>query len=85
MFALFGTIFLMFALGYGISMDVKDLRFAVFDQDKTPQSFNYIQNLSGSRYFLEQDAINSQEELDKRMNSSDISVALVIPSGFGKA
>ncbi len=84
MFALFGTIFLMFALGYGISMDVKDLRFAVFDQDKTPQSFNYIQNLSGSRYFLEQDAINSQEELDKRMNSSDISVALVIPSGFGK-
>lgn len=84
MFALFGTIFLMFALGYGISMDVKDLRFTVLDQDKTPQSFNYIQNISGSRYFIEQPALHSQEELDKRMKSGDISVALVIPSGFGK-
>jgi ribosome-dependent ATPase len=83
-FALFGTILLILTLGYGISMDVEDLRFAVFDQDQTPQSRSYIQNLSGSRYFLEQPALTSSFELDQRMRSGDISLALEIPPGFGR-
>lgn len=83
-FALFGTILLMFTLGYGITMDVEDLRFAVLDRDQTPQSRSYIQNLSGSRYFLEESEIKSSLELDQRMRSGDISLALEIPPGFGK-
>ncbi|WP_373072863.1 ribosome-associated ATPase/putative transporter RbbA [Sulfurimonas sp.] len=85
MFALMGTILLMLTLGYGITMDVEDLRFAVLDQDRTPQSRDYIQNLSGSRYFLEQDPLSSQDELDQRMKSGKISVALEIPPGFGRS
>lgn len=83
-FALLGTVILMFVMGYGISMDVEDLRFSVYDQDKTPQSRNYIQNISGSRYFLEQKEISSQSELDRRMKSGELSVAFVIPPLFGK-
>lgn len=83
-FALFGTILLMFTLGYGITMDVEDLHFAVLDRDQTPQSRAYIQNLSGSRYFLEQHPITSSSELDKRMRRGDISLALEIPPGFGR-
>jgi ribosome-dependent ATPase len=83
-FALFGTILLILTLGYGINMDVEDLRFAVLDQDKTPQSRSYIQNLSGSRYFLEQPSITSSSELDMRMRRGDISLALEIPPGFGR-
>ncbi|MDM5272222.1 ribosome-associated ATPase/putative transporter RbbA [Sulfurovum sp. zt1-1] len=83
-FALFGTIFLMLTLGYGINMDVEDLRFAVLDRDQTPQSRSYIQNISGSRYFLEQPEIKSSEELDLRMRSGEISLALEIPPGFGR-
>ncbi|QFR49091.1 ribosome-associated ATPase/putative transporter RbbA [Sulfurimonas lithotrophica] len=85
MFALLGTILLMLTLGYGITMDVEDLRFAVLDRDQTPQSRDYIQNLSGSRYFLEQEAIKTQYELDQRMRSGELSVALEIPSGFGRS
>jgi hypothetical protein len=33
--ALLGTVILMFIMGYGISMDVEDLRFAVLDRDQT--------------------------------------------------
>lgn len=83
-FALFGTILLILTLGYGITMDVEDLRFAVLDHDRTPQSRSYIQNLSGSRYFLEEPAITSSAELDKRMRSGDISLALEILPGFGR-
>ena len=83
-FALFGTVLLMLTLGYGISLDVEDLRFAVLDRDQSPQSREYVQNLAGSRYFLEQPPLHSQAELDRRMRSGDISVALEIPPGFGK-
>lgn len=36
--ALLGTVILMFIMGYGISMDVEDLRFAVLDRDQTVSS-----------------------------------------------
>lgn len=83
-FALLGTVILMFVMGYGISMDVEDLKFSVLDQDKSPQSREYIQNISGSRYFLEQEQLISQNDLDEKMKASEISVAFVIPPNFGK-
>ena len=33
--ALLGTVILMFIMGYGISMDVENLRFAIMDRDQT--------------------------------------------------
>jgi len=83
-FALFGTILLMLTLGYGITMDVEDLRFAVLDRDQTPQSRAYVQTLAGSRYFLEQPPIADGGELDRRMRSGELSIALEIPSGYGR-
>jgi ribosome-dependent ATPase len=83
-FALLGTVILMLIMGYGLTFDVEDLKFSVLDHDQTPQSREYIQNLSGSRYFLEQPPITSTAELDKRMKSGELSVAFEIPSGFGK-
>jgi len=83
-FSLLGSVLLMFLMGYGISMDVEDLRFAVLDRDQTPESRNYIQNIAGSRYFKIQPEINSSRELDLRMSSGEVSVALEIPPDFGK-
>lgn len=83
-FALLGTGILMLILGFGITMDVEDLRFAVLDQDGTPQSRQYTQNLAGSRYFVEHLPLHSFDELDNRMKSGELSVALVIPPGFGE-
>jgi ribosome-dependent ATPase len=65
-------------------LDVEDLKFSVLDNDKTPQSRQYIQDLSGSRYFLEQSAIDTPLELDKRMKSGELSVAFEIPPHFGR-
>ena len=49
----------MFAMGYGITFDVEDLKFAAFDQDRTPESRRLLENFSGSRYFTEQPPISS--------------------------
>ena len=83
-FALLGTVILMFVIGYGISLDVEDLKFAVLDQDKTPLSQSYIENIAGSRYFLEKESLNSFEQLDEKMKKGEISLAFVIPPDFGK-
>ncbi len=82
-FALLGSIILMFILGYGITFDVEDLSFAVMDQDQTPESRDYIQNMAGSRYFIQKADIKSPAELDRRMRSGELSVAVEIPPNFG--
>ncbi|MXS80569.1 ATP-binding cassette domain-containing protein [Nitrosomonas sp. GH22] len=82
--ALFGTVLLMFIMGYGISMDVENLRFAVLDRDQTTLSQNYILDLSGSRYFVERPLITDYGELDQRMRSGELSLALEIPPNFAR-
>ena len=82
--ALLGTVMLMFIIGYGISMDVEDLSYAVLDRDQTPLSQNYALNLSGSRYFIEKPPITDYEDLDRRMRSGELALAIEIPSGFAR-
>jgi len=82
--ALLGSLVLMLFFGYGITMDVDDLTFAVLDQDQSLLSQNYVQNLAGSRYFIQQPDLQSEQQLDQRMRSGELALALEIPPGFGR-
>ena len=82
--ALLGSVILMFVMGYGISLDVEDLSFAVLDRDQTTVSRDYTLNLSGSRYFVERPPITGYADLDRRMREGDISLAIEIPPGFAR-
>jgi len=82
--ALFGSLVLLLFFGYGITMDVDDLTFAVLDQDQSLLSQNYVQNLAGSRYFIQKPDLTSQAQLDARMRSGELALALEIPPGFGR-
>ncbi|WP_333501856.1 ribosome-associated ATPase/putative transporter RbbA [Kluyvera genomosp. 2] len=82
--ALLGTVILMFIMGYGISMDVEDLRFAVLDRDQTVSSQRWTQNIAGSRYFIEQSPLHSYDDLDRRMRDGELAVAIEIPPNFGR-
>lgn len=83
-FALVGTMILMLVMGYGINMDIEDLKFSVLDHDKTPQSRNYIQYIAGSKYFIEHEPLESQSQLDEKMKNGQISLAIEIPANFGR-
>jgi ribosome-dependent ATPase len=83
MFALFGTTLLMIVFGFGISTDVNNLTFAVLDRDQTPESRAYLEELRGSRYFLEKPPLADYADLERRMNNGDISASIEIPSNFG--
>lgn len=82
--ALLGSLILMVIMGYGISMDVEDLTFAVLDRDHTTTSRDYANALSGSRYFIERPPIADHAELDRRMRSGEITLAIEIPPGFAR-
>lgn len=82
--ALAGSLLLMFVMGFGISMDVEDLRYAVLDRDQSGLSQNYALNLSGSRYFIEQPPIADYADMDRRMRAGELALAIEIPSGFAR-
>ncbi|MFD2631547.1 ribosome-associated ATPase/putative transporter RbbA [Idiomarina piscisalsi] len=82
--ALVGSVILMFVLGYGINMDVDEIDFAVLDRDQSSTSRDYILSLSGSRYFNEQPPLNSYAEVDARLQTGEISLAIEIPANFAR-
>ncbi len=82
--ALLGTVMLMLVMGYGISTDVEDLNYAVFDLDRSTVSESYTLNISGSRYFHEQAPLESHADIDRRMRAGELAMALEIPPGFGR-
>ena len=81
--AILGCVILMFVMGYGINMDVENLRFAALDHDESVLSRDYILNLAGSRYFEQRAPLTNYSDIDRRMRSGEISMALEIPQGFG--
>ena len=83
-FALLGPMILMLVFGYGISFDVEELRYAVLDRDSTPASRSYLEQYSSSRYFKQQQLISNYNELEKRLYSGDLQLAIEIPPNFGK-
>ncbi|TCT29629.1 ribosome-associated ATPase/putative transporter RbbA [Martelella mediterranea] len=82
--ALIGSLVLMFVIGYGINMDVENLTFAVLDRDDTTISRDYIDAIAGSRYFTGKAPLSSYTDLDRRMESGEISLAIEIPPGFAR-
>ncbi|GAA5011763.1 ribosome-associated ATPase/putative transporter RbbA [Acinetobacter puyangensis] len=82
--ALIGSIILLFVMGFGISMDVEDLSYAILDRDQSQLSQSYSLSLSGSRYFSEQAPLNDYAEIDQRMRNGNISLAIEIPPDFAQ-
>ena len=75
-----GTVILMFIMGYGISLDVEHLKYAVLDRDQTTVSRDYLINIAGSsRYFTERPPVADYDELDRRMRSGELSMVIEIP------
>lgn len=86
---LFGIVFLapviqLIVLGYAANMDVNTVHTAVFDQDKTSASRDFIEKFERSGYFRIDDYVDSYKQIDDDINSSKVLWALVIPKDFEK-
>jgi ribosome-dependent ATPase len=81
-FAIFGPLLLMIVFGYGISLDVQNLTYAVLDYDNTSASRNYADAYRGSIYYDEHDPVTDDSELDRRLRNGELRFVLEIPNGF---
>lgn len=82
--SIIGSIILMLAFAYGITIDVENLSFAVLDRDETFMSRDYAHNIAGSRYFIKRPPIVDYEDLNHRLRNGDISLGIEIPPGFAR-
>jgi ABC-2 type transport system permease protein len=86
---LFGIVFIapvlqLIILGYAANMDVNTVHTAIFDQDKSVTSRDFVKKFERSGYFKIDDYVDSYKEIDNDINKSKIIWALVIPKDFEK-
>jgi len=79
-----GTVFLMLVFGYGITMDVEHLKFAVLDRDQSPESRAYLEELADARYFDQAPALADTTQLEYGLKSGKLAFALEMPPDFGR-
>ncbi|HFQ95722.1 MAG TPA: ABC transporter permease [Anaerolineae bacterium] len=72
------------AFAYVFSFDLNPARFAIYDQDRSPQSRNLVAALSHDRNLIVLGEVDRYEDLRQGMAAGEIKVGLVIPPGFGR-
>lgn len=75
---------LVMLFGYALSVDVKNIRFAVMDQDRSALSRQFIDRFRHTEYFVFQSEADSYREIDSRLDSGSVRAAFIIPPGFEK-
>ena len=83
-FAFVGSALLMLVFGFGITLDVEHIRYAVLDQDQSPESREYLEAFANPRFFSVQQPLRDEKELMRRMKANEISLAIEIPPQFGR-
>ena len=84
LFAFLGSALMMLAFGFGITTDVENIRFAYLDLDQSPESRAYLSAFEGSRYFIRHAPAQTPDELQLRLKSHEIEVALEVQPNFGR-
>ena len=77
-------VLMMFLFAYAITLDVRDIRLAVLDEDLTPESREYVASFLQSGYFRLQAAARDPREVERLLDEGAARVALVIPAGFSR-
>ena len=75
---------LVLFIGYALNFDVKHISVAVFDQDKTSQSREFVRSFSNTEYFDYNYDVASYEQIDGLLNKGKALIAIVVPPDFSK-
>ncbi len=75
---------LLVIFGYAITWDVKDIPFAVVDQDRTRESRDLITTFQSSGYFSLIESLDDPSEIADRLFRRKELIAFVIPPDFSR-
>jgi len=74
--------FMLVMVGYALDFDVKHLSVAVFDEDRSALSREFIERITQSEYLDLVYSVGTRKEIDPLLESGDAAVAFAIPGGF---
>lgn len=80
---LFIPAFMLIMFGYALNFDVKNIPLAVYDDDNSAYSREYVRNFYNSEYFDLRYHLSNKDEIDALMGDEKIRAAIVIPGDFG--
>ena len=75
---------LLFLFGYGVTMDVEDVRLAVYDGSKTQESRRFIESFTASSYFRIVERLDSVAAVRDVLDHGRASAVIVIPEDFAR-
>ncbi|HTR37166.1 MAG TPA: ABC transporter permease [Bryobacteraceae bacterium] len=75
---------MLLLFGYALTLDVDRIPTYVYDQDRTPESRDLINQLRGSRYFQILDSVNGYKATDRAIDNSTILLSVVIPHYYSR-
>ncbi|MGA3287870.1 MAG: ABC transporter permease [Bacteroidota bacterium] len=81
---LFFPALMLFMFGYALNFDVKNTRMAVYDEDRSSASRDFIQQFFTSEYFVKVQTLSSKAEINDLLDGEQVRVVLVVPSSFSK-
>lgn len=76
---------LLLLFGYAIDLDVTDIRLAVHDADRSPESRRTVEQFENSGYFTLTARIDSPDEAQQLLDSEQIDAFLGIPTDFSRS
>jgi ABC-2 type transport system permease protein len=77
-------IFLLIMFGFALSLDVDNVPLAIWNQDKSQVSTDFIDNFKSSRYFNIIGYFDGYKELQYNIDRKKAFLAMVIPKDFSK-
>ncbi len=80
----FFPVFLLIIFGYAVNFDVKHIQIAVYDQDKSELSRDFISSLTNSEYFDLQYYLESEIRINTFLDEKKVQCVVVIPNDFSK-
>lgn len=80
----FFPVFLLVIFGYAINFDVKHIKLAVYDKERSELSRELINSLQNSKYFDIVYYLNDINETDNLLDQKSAQCVLVIPEDFSR-
>lgn len=83
--ALVIPIFLLLIFGYGLSLDIDNVRTVVWNQDAGSRiSRDFLLNFINSKYFRVIGYRDNYRDIQRMINNADVMLAIVIPKDFSR-
>lgn len=76
---------MMVLFAYAITLDVREIRVAVLDEDGSPESREYVASVLRSGYFRLHAVVRRLAEVERLLDRGEARVALIIPAGFARS